>query len=255
MHDGRPFQGVIFDLDNTLYPAQSGLFAAIDARISRFIRERLGLSAEETITLRQRYRQRYHVTLLGLMAEHGIDPGEFLRFVHRVPVGPMLAPDPRLRRLLEWIPCPAYIFTNGSLDHALRVTRRLGVEGCFRKIFDIAATGYLPKPEPEAFRLVLGRLGLEPARVIYVDDLPRNLETAAGLGMATILFGGPDERGDGMHHVAKDLDGLAGALCSLLDLPSTPDIRGCGPAAPGESGNSGTAGRYPGDGTRRRKTP
>ncbi len=188
------FQGVIFDLDNTLYSKDTGLFSAIDARINLFIQERLGLSGEQAVLLRRRYRDSHHITLCGLIAEHGISPEEYLRFVHAVPVEEMLSPDPALDGLLGSLTCSKHIFTNGSLDHARRVTRTLGVQRHFTGIFDIAFTGFIPKPLAAAFTLVLEAAGLDAGGAIYVDDLPRNLEIAGRLGMTTILL---DERGNG----------------------------------------------------------
>ncbi len=42
------------------------------------------------------------------------------------------------------------------------------------------------KPAPEIYELGVQRLGLEPARCVFVDDLPFNLKPAAQLGMATV---------------------------------------------------------------------
>ena len=45
----------VFDLDNTLYPADCNLFAQIDRRMGAFIAEQLGLPLDEAHALRQRY--------------------------------------------------------------------------------------------------------------------------------------------------------------------------------------------------------
>jgi putative hydrolase of the HAD superfamily len=42
------------------------------------------------------------------------------------------------------------------------------------------------KPAPEMYRLGAERIGVEPERCVFVDDLPFNLEPAARLGMATV---------------------------------------------------------------------
>jgi len=44
------------------------------------------------------------------------------------------------------------------------------------------------KPDAEIYRRLLARLGLEPDRCLFVDDLEANLEPAARLGMATVRF-------------------------------------------------------------------
>jgi putative hydrolase of the HAD superfamily len=43
------------------------------------------------------------------------------------------------------------------------------------------------KPSPEIYALAAERLGREPERIVFVDDLPGNLKPAREIGMATIL--------------------------------------------------------------------
>lgn len=43
----------VFDLDNTLYPAECDLFAQIDHRMGSFIAETLGLSLDDAHALRK----------------------------------------------------------------------------------------------------------------------------------------------------------------------------------------------------------
>ena len=46
----------------------------------------------------------------------------------------------------------------------------------------------LVKPDPAIWRLLLERYGLDPAQVLYVDDLAENCAVAEGLGMTAIQF-------------------------------------------------------------------
>ncbi|HWR97072.1 MAG TPA: pyrimidine 5'-nucleotidase [Candidatus Methanoperedens sp.] len=188
----------LFDLDNTLYPPETGLFGAVDARINEFLALHLGLDAVAADALRRRYHDQYGITLAGLMEEHGTEPHHYLDFVHGVPVGDYLLPDPGLRSLIAALPGRRSIFTNGSRRHALAVLAALGLEGIFAEIFDIVALGFRPKPEPGTYRAVLERLGCEPARAVLLDDLERNLAPARSLGMRTVLVGaaGPSAGAD-----------------------------------------------------------
>jgi len=43
------------------------------------------------------------------------------------------------------------------------------------------------KPSPEIYALAAERLGREPERIVFVDDLPGNLKPAREIGMATVL--------------------------------------------------------------------
>ena len=44
------------------------------------------------------------------------------------------------------------------------------------------------KPEEAIYRLLLDQYGLDPARTIFLDDLPANLEKAQEMGMGTLHF-------------------------------------------------------------------
>ena len=182
----------LFDLDNTLYPPENGLFGAVDARINEFLATHLGVSGAAADDLRRRYHDRYGITLVGLMEEHGTEPHHYLDFVHHVPVGDYLGPDAGLRELIGGLPGRRSIFTNGSRRHALAVLSALGIEGLFQEIFDIVALGFVPKPAPATYRAVLERLGAAPSRAILLDDLARNLAPAREIGMRTVLVGPAD---------------------------------------------------------------
>jgi len=53
----------------------------------------------------------------------------------------------------------------------------------------------MAKPDPRVFRLMLDRLRLEPAEVIFVDDFRENVEAARAVGMTGIHFrNGPQAR-------------------------------------------------------------
>ncbi len=204
----------LFDLDNTLYPPETGLFGAVDARINRFLEQHLGVAGEEADDLRRRYHDAYGITLAGLMAEHRVDPDRYLEFVHDVPVRDYLAPDPELRAILAALPGRRAIFTNGSHRHAAAVVRALDLEGVFEAVFDIVSLGFRPKPEPETYRTVLARLGVPAGSTVLLEDLERNLAPARDLGMRTVLVGSavPSPSADFSIPTVKDLPRILPAL-------------------------------------------
>jgi putative hydrolase of the HAD superfamily len=208
----------LFDLDNTLYPPENGLFGAVDARINEFLATHLGIRGPAADELRRRYHDQHGITLVGLMQEHGTEPHHYLDFVHHVPVATFLGPDPGLRQLLGGLPGRRSIFTNGSRRHALAVLTALGLDGLFEEIFDIVALGFRPKPEPETYRTVLARLGAAPSRAILLDDLARNLAPARDIGVRTVLVGTTDPS------PAADF-----SIKTIQDLPAIlPQLLRCG---------------------------
>lgn len=180
---------LLFDLDNTLYPAERELFSLIDVRINRFMIEVVGIAEAEVDHLRRDYWQRYGASLQGLIRHFGIDPEAYLDFVHEVDVGSRLGPDPGLRQTLQQLPQRKVVFTNGSRGHALRVLDSLGITDQFEKIFDIRVARYLPKPFSAPYQAVLEDLGVPGSHCIMLEDSLANLRTAKELGMGTILVG------------------------------------------------------------------
>jgi putative hydrolase of the HAD superfamily len=205
----------VFDLDNTLYPASSGLFRQIDERMRAFVRARFGCDDGEAHAIQKGYYRSYGTTLNGLMHEHGVDPHEFLGFVHEIDVTG-LTPNPRLAAHLSELPGRKVVFTNGSARHAERVCRQLGLHGSFDGVMDIIALGFRPKPHTEAYETLFSHFKAAPTRAAMFEDLPRNLIPAHKLGVRTVLVTGehlwrndgpqaPDDYVDYVHHETDDL--------------------------------------------------
>ncbi|MGE3303687.1 MAG: pyrimidine 5'-nucleotidase [Hyphomonadaceae bacterium] len=176
----------VFDLDNTLYPAECNLFAQIDQRMTAFVSRFLNVDAAQARQVQKAYLVEHGTTLNGLMARHGLAPGEFLDFVHDIDLAPV-SPDPLLAETIAALPGRKLIFTNGSRRHGERVAAKLGLDGLFEDIFDIAASGYAPKPTSASYERLLQRHGFDPHRAVLFEDLTRNLAPAAAMGFTTVL--------------------------------------------------------------------
>ena len=189
----------IFDLDNTLYPASSGLFALIDERMGAYIQRLLGCDPVEARRVQKRHFHEHGTTLAGLMINHGVDPHDFLADVHAIALD-RVAPDPLLDRGLGRLPGRKFIFTNGDAPYARRVLDRLGVGHHFDHLHDIHGAQLRPKPDAHGYRLLIDQLGLDPARTAMIEDMAQNLVPAKALGMTTIWVDNGSERGNHGHH-------------------------------------------------------
>jgi putative hydrolase of the HAD superfamily len=176
----------IFDLDNTLYPAECNLFAQVDHRMGAFIAQYLGVPYEYARHLQKTYYRQFGTTLAGLMAIHKLDPDAFLTYVHDIDLS-VVPEAPALRAEIAALPGRRLIFTNGSRRHAERVAEKLGVLDLFEDICDIAACDYVPKPEAQAFDRMIRRHGIAADGAAMFEDMPMNLEVPHALGMTTVL--------------------------------------------------------------------
>ena len=181
------YRTLVFDLDNTLYSAESGLFDRVDARIQQFLIERLGMAPPRAAAFRARAVRCFGTTLRGLRLYYpAVDPMEFLDYCHDLPLHEYLAPDPDLRDLLKSFPQRKVIFTNSDRGHTRRVLELLGVADLFADWITIEVMGFIPKPLWEAYAVLVGKIGHPPSRAVYVDDLLKNLVPARRWGFQTV---------------------------------------------------------------------
>ncbi len=193
------FKSLFFDLDDTLYPANSGLWNAIRDRMNAYMQRMIDLPLPDIIALRQSYLEKYGTSLRGLQAHYDVDRDEYLAFVHDLPLERFILPDPGLHNLLFSLPQRRWIFTNADGSHAGRVLKILGLEDCFDGIIDIRATDFACKPDKIAYERALAISGDDdPSQCIIFDDATRNLAPAHDMGFYTILVGknGPEPAAD-----------------------------------------------------------
>ncbi|MBJ3775379.1 pyrimidine 5'-nucleotidase [Acuticoccus mangrovi] len=232
--DLTPFRDVdtwIFDLDNTLYPAHTNLFAQVDERMSEYVAGLLNLERDAAHSLQKDYYRRYGTTLRGLMLEHGINPDGFLEFVHDIDHSKVV-PDDRLAAAVEALPGRRFIMTNGTVAHARAIAERLGVHHHFEDIFDIVAADLVPKPHADTYARFWDRHAIDPTHSAMFEDLSRNLAVPHENGMRTVLVVPEGTRevfredweleGRNAPHVEYVTDDLAGFLQRIMARPRQP---------------------------------
>ena len=101
-----------------------------------------------------------------------------------------------------------YVLSNMSREF-IDFLRRFPVYGLFDGEVVSCEEGVV-KPEPEIYRRLLGRYGLDPAQTLFIDDRPANIAAAAALGIRGQLF----------DHSAP------AATCDLLRRSLLPEIVG-----------------------------
>lgn len=229
--DLQHVQHFVFDLDNTLYPADCHLFAQIDARMTQFIEKALDLPHSQARHLQKSYYTTYGTTLSGLMKEHNIAPEDFLSFVHDIDLSPV-QPNVALRKAITALPGKHYIFTNGSVAHAENVAAKIGILDLFEGIFDIIQADYLPKPHQETYTKFIKNFNITPKKAAMFEDISANLVAAHAMGLTTILIQSaapwladepadkrPAQPGERPLHVDHTTQDLTSFLDSLTTTP------------------------------------
>uniref|UniRef100_A0A453H5F2 Pyrimidine 5'-nucleotidase n=1 Tax=Aegilops tauschii subsp. strangulata TaxID=200361 RepID=A0A453H5F2_AEGTS len=162
-----PFDCLLIDLDDTLYPGNTGIGPALRRNIDEFLVARFGLAADKAAALRADLFRSHGSTLAGLIVRfvssnsnshahsnfafsfsflvfllrvcqlaqalgHDVHPDEYHSYVHgRLPYD-VIAADPQLAAALQSMPQRKILFTNSDRAHMKRALERLGVdEACF----------------------------------------------------------------------------------------------------------------------------
>ena len=185
----------IFDLDNCLYPASTGLFALIDERMGAYIQRLLDCDPIEARRVQKAHFHTHGTTLAGLMEEHGVDPHDFLDDVHDIALD-RVSEDRRLAEALGRLPGRKFVFTNGDGPYARRVLEALGIHGHFDELHDIHASELRPKPHRHGYDLICERYAIHPGHALMVEDMAQNLKPAKALGMTTVWVDNGSERGN-----------------------------------------------------------
>ena len=95
-------------------------------------------------------------------------------------------PTEQLVRDLKAAGYKLYVLSNMSREF-IDFLRRFPVYGLFDGEVVSCEEGVV-KPEPEIYRRLLGRYGLDPAQTLFIDDRPANIAAAAALGIRGQLF-------------------------------------------------------------------
>ena len=175
----------VFDLDNTIYPAKSNLFARVAQKMTEFLMQEFTLPEDEAAALKTRLFREYGTTMHGLMKEFGMDSKPFLTYVHDIDVSD-IDHDTELDALLAELPGRKHIFTNGTVAHAENILGAFGVRSHFDFIFDIVGANHEPKPAMRPYEIFLAQSAINPDKAVMIEDMAVNLRAPAALGMGTI---------------------------------------------------------------------
>ena len=182
------FQNWIFDLDNTMYDINLGLFKKISNRITDFIMSKYSLDIDQAKKIQKEYYLKYGLTLRGLIVEKKLEPEEFLDYVHDVE-HPELEKNDQLISKIRILEGKKIIFTNATSKHAKKILKILKLEHDFDQIIDIKDLEYIPKPDKRSYKKLLECLNLNKEnldKTIFFEDTVKNLIPAKELGITTV---------------------------------------------------------------------
>ena len=180
---------ILFDLDNTLYPASSRVEHAFNNRIVTYVAKFMGISVEKADELRAKGFIEHGTTVSWLIAEHGLkDIEDYLDWIHMKDIGNYITPNPDLAAMLKRVTIPRSILTNAIREHAERVLEALGIRHEFEKIFDIRDYNFNNKPSPIAYKTALSAINVPVKNILFIDDNIHFMQPFIDLGGQVLLI-------------------------------------------------------------------
>ena len=185
MKEFKNIKNFIFDCDGVLYKDLEKVFGQVSKRMTEYISKKLNVDFKKAKELQTNYFYEYNTSLNGLMINHKIDPDDFLQYVHKINLD-FLEKDTILREELIKLKAKKFVFTNGSHDHIINITKHLGIDDLFDGAFDITDCNFLPKPSIEPYEKLIKKFDINPKETVFIEDIAKNLEPAKKLGMKTV---------------------------------------------------------------------
>lgn len=197
------YSHLLFDMDNTLYPASSDMDKGITRRMLECVADFFHCDMEKAAALRAERIVHYSTTLEWLRAEGMTDVEGFLAHVHPDNEADELLPQPVLRDFLISLNMPMSILSNAPHEHADRVLAKLGVADLFEAVTDIRDAGFNGKPYPGAYQAALRKVGADIENTLFLDDMQKYTDGWVALGGTAVLIG--DKNGKPLTEDARSM--------------------------------------------------
>ena len=196
----------IFDLDNTLYSADSGIFQQVHELMGKFVSRHLNIDIEDAKIIQKKYYKQHGTTLRGLMDNHGVDPDHFLAEVHKLDYS-IVGPNLKLNEELKKLHGQKIIYTNANMQHAINVLERIELSNFFDENYDIKMANYIPKPEMAPYEQMINQFDINVKSTAMFDDIAKNLVPAKNVGFTSVwVDAGYENFSDDIQSSKKYLD-------------------------------------------------
>lgn len=206
-----PISTLIFDVDDTLYDVGTGFTQHRNKdAIPKFMMQQYKFdSIEEAKAVKDEYFAKYHAIAkaLKMAQQDGKLPKDAPEvktediatyWAENLDYSLLGPPKTELHEQLSKCKCTLVAFSNGPRKYVKRALEHMGLFDLFGEERLYAVDDVMPhcKPEKEAFEKIFNNIGNPaPETCVMVEDSMKNIRSAKGLGMKTVLISGSSETG------------------------------------------------------------
>lgn len=224
MTDFSHIQGIIWDLDDTLYSVTPDLHRSMRESAARAV-VKMGypITYDEALIMAERSQAEYRLTVKILCDEFKIDKRDLhlpfhAEMDHTVTkacenLPSAFAAKPHLKHIL---------MTHASRDWAMRMLKHLGIAEYFQPnaILGLEDVDFNHKHESEfVAKKCMEIIGTKAENTAFVEDRDYNLSIPKKLGMTTVLISHPSQALEMPAHVDAKFDRAADFLNMIKEVP------------------------------------
>ena len=210
-------QGVIWDLDNTLYKFTDKFYRSCNEAAAKAAQDLgINLSYEDTLKLAERSEEEHGYSMHGYVTHHGLSYTDLHFPFHQNIDETVIGPIDEAVQALEKFKDQQVILTNGSRCWAERALKFIGMDHIFKSenIIPMEDVNFEPKARSDVgFQKAVDLLKLPVENIMMVDDLDRNLIIPHKMGMQTIYM----HHSDPMIKLPEFIDDQFENLVSLIN--------------------------------------
>ncbi len=203
---------LIFDMDDTLYPASLGHDKKIEAnQKTLMLTDKKYEFGSENFSIEDYMKYGFDV----LRRQKNFNWDGCLQFVCNRDMSDINA-NPELKKILNDINHKKIIFTNSHPKQMGEILERMDLTDSFDLKIDPSNLNFYFKPELKSFELFFEKTNVNPKTSAFFEDNMKNLAVAKKLGMTTVLISEKGEKPEYCDYSFKDivsaLNGIKGRL-------------------------------------------
>lgn len=215
--DTERVQGIIWDLDNTLYRFTDKFFTSCTQAAAKAAQAAgIDISYEDSLKIAERSEHEHGYSMHIYVTHHGLSYADLHFPYHQAVDENAIELIDRAVDAVQKFKGPQVILTNASRCWAERALKFMGMDHLFTadQIIPMEDANFEPKARSDkGYKLAIQKLNLPPENIMMVDDLDRNLIIPHKMGIQTIYM----HHGDPMTDKPDFVDDQFENLVSLMD--------------------------------------
>jgi putative hydrolase of the HAD superfamily len=221
MTDLSHIEGIIWDLDDTLYSVTPALHTSMRESVARAV-VKMGypITFEDALVMAEESQEKHRLTVQMLVEKFDINTRDLHLPFHAEMDHNVITPCPDLPTIFAQNPQIKHtLMTHASREWGMRMLDHLGIADFFDSsaVFGLEDMDFEKKEVSDrATKTCLAAIGVNAENAAFAEDRDWNLTIPHGMGLTTVLIDHPSHAGKTFPHVHHNFEN-AGAFLTAIN--------------------------------------